>query len=155
MNRPTTDQINAACAILKQHTIDHSVTASDTMLANTVYSIAAALGGAGQPAERYAQAIKDATAGAITVTPMLEDHGNGTFTVTAENPMGLPVGNTYAEISDDAEEDEDEDENMTVEELERLNKDDLIAQIEKEGTTLSDDDKKKTKAEIIKLHTSD
>lgn len=92
MQRPTADQIAAASAILRAHTRQHGATASETMLANTVYSILAVLGGPGQPSQQFAHDISIATSGDIKIKPMITYNDDGSFTVTAENPLDLPIG---------------------------------------------------------------
>ena len=103
--RASATQVKAASAILKQFATTHGGTASDTVLASAVYSLYAALGGPGQPASDYADAVAQATGGETKVRAMIERSGAG-FIVRAENPLGLPVGKNYIdadEISVDEE----------------------------------------------------
>lgn len=91
-------QVKAASAILKQFSTTHGGSASDTVLANAVYSLYAALGGPGYPAAEYADAVAQATGNEMKLRPMILKTGDG-FEVTGENPMGLSVGKVYVDVS--------------------------------------------------------
>ena len=112
-------QINAASAVLKQFTQSYGATASDTMLANAVYSILAAAGHGGQPSAEYADAVAQATGNELKVTPNCEINGDQ-VTFLAQNILGVPAG-TYLLEKDD----EDED-------LATMTKAEIVAQAEAE-----------------------
>lgn len=142
------DQISAAQAVLKTFTVRYGATASDTMLANCVYSILAAAGVKGQPAEEYAEAVKQATGGEITVTSPITWHEDGTFSVTAGNILDLPEG-TYSLVEDEIE---DFDEGLPDEAaLKKMKKDEIVAQAKAEGILEIDKDDPDKKTLIARL----
>ena len=158
--RPSATQLAAAQAILKQFTQATRGSASDTLLLNAVYSIHAALGGPGQPSAEYSDTVTQATGGEIAVSPMLRKTESG-FTVTSENPMGLSIGKSYAEIVGTEDEPTEEQADTVTKEddatnqnplgldLSRLNKVQLLAEAAKRGIT--DATSENTKAEIIAM----
>lgn len=182
MNRPNADQVRAAAAIMKQFAASTKGSASDTQTETAVYSVAAALGAPGQPAQEYADAIEKATNEPTPTVQMLEGDENE-FTVVAENPLGLPVGKTYysyeqENASDDEPDgdtsdvnengdgefddgsntdnsDDGKDTGYSMEELGKMNKDDLVAAVNAELADTFDEDAPQitkdygSKAEII------
>jgi hypothetical protein len=126
--------ITAACAVLKQFTISDGATASDTRLAHCVYSIAAALGAPGSPAEEFREAIAEATSGEFNMETQVTKTKDGGFYVAAGNPYGMTEGVYYIKK-----------ENILVadypdvpdaEDLKTMTKPMLIAQAAKEGLNL-------------------
>lgn len=162
MQRPNPNQIRAAAAILKQFAVTTKGTASEAVTENTVYSIAAALGAPGEPSQEYSDAVAKATSGDIKTISMIEGDINE-FVVKTENPLGLPVGASYVIAAPDTDDEEDEKpaqdtdvkKELSIEELGKLNKENLVAAVNEEIAAYYEEDAPQiddtygTKAEII------
>ena len=127
MKAPNQTSITAACAVLKTFTQRYGATASDTVLSNAVYSMLSVLGGPGQPAAEYADAVEQATGGEIKVKPQLTQNPDGTITIAEDNAYGLAGGVFYPEsvmsgLPDEAA-------------LKKMKKADIIVQANAEGIT--------------------
>lgn len=141
MNRPSPDQLAAACGILKQFTRVDGATATDTRLSHCVYSIISVLGGPGSPAAEYTDVIAAATGGAIDVNSMVRDLGDGVFFISADNPFGIPEGVYYPEAEAEASFDDTPDDTPDAlpdeAALKAMTKKELIEQAQKENLDMT------------------
>jgi len=135
MNRPTPLQIEAAAAVIQHFATTYGGVAAESRIRNCAYSVCAALGGPGQPAEEYTEAIALMTGGVTKVTPMVQARNDG-YEISENNPFGIPAGFYYRELT--------LDELPTAEELAKnYNKTELVEQINEEtggDPTITKDD---------------
>jgi hypothetical protein len=130
MKQPTEEQITAAVAILSKFFRDYGGTASDTMKRNAVFSMFSALGGPGQPAIEYRDAIAVATEREVKITPMIQRTERG-FKVLTENPLGLSVGREYFDadqfFNNNDDEKEEQEPPITPKQFSEMTKEKIIA----------------------------
>lgn len=105
MNRPNNMQVAAAIGILAAFTARHGHTASDTVKSKAVYAIHSAMGGPGSVPEEYANAVIENGMPSDMVAPDIFLGEDGSFELTANNPLGLPAG-TYTLVADDADDEQ-------------------------------------------------
>lgn len=147
MDRPNATQVAAARAVLRKFIKEGGATATDNMADIAIYSMFSCLGGPGSPAADYHGVIADATDGQVRPNSPIVQREDGSCEVVAENVYGLPVGSVF---SFHPEDEEPEDELPSADELGKLNKDDLVQQINAEvggDPAISKDDG--TKDELI------
>lgn len=138
MERPTELQMAGAMAVLVTYARTNGGTAAENVTRAAAYSALSCVTGIGAPAASYADAVKAATDGEITITDPVTKIDGGIK--VGSNPYGIPEGTYYMELPDDYEDEDDDDvefeeEPPTEAELKRMTKDELAAQFVIEGAT--------------------
>lgn len=142
MTRPTPSAIRAVAAIIKQFAVETKGTASDTKTEEAAYSVAAALGFAGKPADHYMENVTEALSGDALAGDL---YRIDIELVDVDEELGDDESDDDIEIN---ENDDDEFEGVELDEqddlpteaaLKRMNRDDLIAAAELEGVEIDDE----------------